>query len=184
MSAPSILEAAGQMRLSAPARACLQPSMAARAAVQALLDAGHCADALSLLGRLLPRRYAVAWACQCGRRQTLDEHDRAGLALAEAWVRDPVEAQRVVALAFAKAHHYQTIGAWMAAAAGWSGGNLNPEHERPTPPPEHLSAIAATAAVSYMAALVPAQFDARRTAFVRDALGILSDPDGIDGRLR
>jgi hypothetical protein len=184
MSAPPILEAADQMRLSARAQACLRPSMAARAAVQALLDAGYCADALSLLGRLLPHRYAVAWACQCGRRQTLDEHDRAGLALAEAWVRDPVEAQRAAALAFAKAHRYQTIGAWTAAAAGWSGGNLNPDHERPTPPPQHLSAIAATAAVNYMAALVPAQFDARRTAFAHDALGLLDVPEGIDGGLQ
>ncbi|MGF6936698.1 hypothetical protein OKW41_005860 [Paraburkholderia sp. UCT70] len=184
MSTPSIFEAARQMRLSTRAQACLRPSMAARSAVQTLLDAGHSADALSLLGRLLPRRYAVAWACQCCRRQTLDEHDRAGLELAEAWVRDPREAQRAAALAFAKTHRYQTIGAWTAAAAGWSGGNLNPEHERPTPPPEHLTAIAATAAVNYMAALVPARFDARRAAFVRDALGLLSVPEGIDGGMQ
>jgi hypothetical protein len=181
VSAPPVLEAARQMRLSPRALACLRPKMAARAAVQALLDAGHWADALSLLSRMLPRRYAVAWACQCGRRQTLDEDDRTGLALAEAWVRDPVETQRAGALAFARAHRFRTIGAWAAAAAGWSGGNLNPDHERPTPPPEHLSAIAATAAVTYMAALVPAQFDARRAAFVRDALGLLSNPDGNDG---
>ncbi|MBP0590314.1 hypothetical protein J8I87_11450 [Paraburkholderia sp. LEh10] len=184
MSAPSVLEAARQMRLSIRAQACLRPSMVSRAAVQALLDAGHCADALSLLGRLLPRRYAVAWACQCGRRQTLDEHDRGGLALAQAWVRDPVEAHRAAALAFAKMHRYQTIGAWTAAAAGWTGGNLNPDHERPTPPPDHLTAIAATAAVTYMAALVPAQFDARCAAFVCDALGLLSVPEGIDGGIR
>jgi hypothetical protein len=184
MSAPPIHEAARQMRLSARAQACLRPSMQARAAVQALLDAGYCADAMSLLSRLLPRRYAVAWACQCGRSQPLDEHDRAGLALAEAWVREPEEAQRAAALAFAKTHRYRTIGAWTAAAAGWTGGNLNPDHERPTSPPEHLSAIAATAAVTYMAARVPAQFDARRAAFVRDALSLLSGPEGIDGGTR
>jgi len=184
MSAPPILEAARQMRISERAQAYLQPSMASRPAVQALLDAGYVADALSLLGRLLPLRYAVAWACQCGRRQTLGEHDRAGLALAEAWVRDPVEAQRAAALTFAKTHRYKTIGAWTAAAAGWSGGNLNPDHEQPTPPPEHLTAIAAMAAVTYMAALIPAQFDARRAAFVRDALSLLSVPEGIDGGSR
>lgn len=180
----AILDAARQMRLSAQAQATLRPTMAPRPAVQALLDTGRSADALSLLARLLPRRYAVAWACQCGGQQALGEHDRAGVALAEAWLRDPVESQRAAALAFANAHRYRTIGAWTAAAAGWSGGNLNPDYEQPTPPPAHLTAIAASAAVTYMAALVAAQFDARRIAFVRDALNLLSIPDGIDGGMQ
>jgi hypothetical protein len=177
----TILDAARQMRLSAPAKARLRPAMAPHAAVQTLLDDGLTADALSLLARLLPRRYAVAWVCQCGSRQTLAEHDRTGIALAETWVREPGEAHREAAASFANAHRYRTIGAWAAAAAGWTGGNLNPRHEQPTPPPEHLTAIAAMAAVTYMAALIPAQLDVRRSAFVRDALGLLGVPNGIDG---
>jgi hypothetical protein len=177
----TILEAAAQMRLSASANARLQSTMTPHAAVQTLLDDGLTADALSLLARLLPRRYAVAWVCQCGNRQTLAEHDRAGLALAQAWVREPGEGHCEAAASFAKANRYQTIGAWAAAAAGWTGGNLNPRHERPTPPPVHLTAIAAMAAVTYMAALVPAQLDVRRTAFIRDALGLLDIPNGTDG---
>jgi hypothetical protein len=180
----AILDAASQMRLSAQARAILQPSMTPRSAVQELLDAERPADALGLLARLLPRRYAVAWACQCGRGEALGEHDRAGVALAEAWVRDTGEAQRAAALAFAKQHRYQTIGAWTAAAAGWSGGNLNPDCDKPTPPPEHLSAIAATSAVTYLAALVASQFQARCAGFVRDALGLLSVPASLDGEGR
>lgn len=167
--------------MSVAAIACLQPAMGARAAVQTLLDAHLSADALSLLARLLPCRYAVAWVCQCGNRQTLGEHDHAGLALAQAWVRDPGDAQRDAAASFASAHRYQTLGAWAAAAAGWSGGNLNPRCERPTPPPPHLSAIAAMAALTYMAALVPAQLDERCRAFVEDALGLLGTSNGIDG---
>ena len=180
----TILDAARQMWLPEAALACVRPVASPRVAVQALLDGGYCADALRLLARLLPRRYAVGWACQCGRGETLSEHDSAGLALAEAWLREPGQAQQVAALAFAKAHRYRTIGAWAAAAAGWSGGNLNPDHERPTPPPAHLTALAASAAVAYMAALVPAQFDARRAGFVRDALNLLSIPDGVDGGLQ
>jgi hypothetical protein len=180
----AILDAARQMRLSAQAQATLLPTMTPRSAVQALLDANRPADALSLLARLLPRRYAVAWACQCARREALGEHDRAGLALAEAWVRDTGEAQRAAALAFAVKHRYRTIGAWTAAAAGWSGGNLNPDCDKPTPPPAHLTAIAATSAVSYMAALAASQFQARCAAFVRDALDLLGAPDSIDGGVR
>ena len=90
----AILDAARQMRLSEEAIGCVRPVASARAAVQALLDGGYQADALRLLARLLPRRYAVAWACQCGRRQPLNEHDLAGLALAEAWLREPAESQQ------------------------------------------------------------------------------------------
>ncbi|MGN4077713.1 DUF6931 family protein, partial [Burkholderia gladioli] len=78
-------------------------------------------------------------------------------------------------------HRYRGIGAWAAAAAGWTGGNLNPRAERPTPPPAHLCAIAAMAALNYLAALVPARFDARRLTYVRDALGLLGTPNGPDG---
>ncbi|MFP3649215.1 DUF6931 family protein, partial [Paraburkholderia sp. SIMBA_054] len=59
----TLFDAARQMRLSAPANARLEPGMTPRAAVQTLLDDGLAADALSLLARLLPRRYTVAWVC-------------------------------------------------------------------------------------------------------------------------
>jgi hypothetical protein len=37
------------------------------------------------------------------------------------------------------------------------------------------------AAVTYMAALIPAQLDVRRAAFVHDALGLLGVPNASDG---
>jgi hypothetical protein len=169
----TIQDAAQQMRLGAPAQQLLRSDLTPRAAVQALLDAGLVADALSLLARLLPRRYAVAWVCQCARQQPLSEHDGAGVVLAEAWVRQPDETHRAAALSFAAAHRYKTAGAWTAAAAGWSGGQLNPQAERPTPPPEHMTAIAAMAAVTHLSALVADQFAARRAAFVHSALDLL-----------
>jgi hypothetical protein len=180
MSVIEIFDAAREMRLSDAALANLQPTMTPYLAVQTLLNANRPADAMGLLARLLPRRYSVAWACQCGRKELLDDHDRAGIALAEAWVRDPGEAQRAAALTFARTHRFQTVGAWTAAAAGWSGGNLNPDHARPTPPPEHLTAIAASSAVTYIAARVASQFDARRTAFIRDAMKLLGIPDNTN----
>ena len=175
----AIFDAAAQMRISAQALAALAPAMSAREAVQALLDARLTADALSLLARLLPHRYVVAWVCQCARREILDARDRAGLDLAEAWLREPNASRQAAALAFANTHRFQTLGAWIAACAGWSGGDLNPRADRPTPAPAHLSAIAAMAALSYLAARVAAEFDPRRRAFVIDALGLL---DGVDAR--
>lgn len=178
----AIFEAAVQMRLSPQAFATLAPAMTARDAVQALLDARLTADAMSLLARLLPHRYVVAWVCQCARREILDARDRAGLDLAEAWLREPDASRRTAALAFANTHRLQTVGAWIAACAGWSGGDLNPRADRPTPVPAHLSAIAAMAALSYLAARVAPEFDPRRRAFVVEALGLLDGADALTPR--
>lgn len=172
-----IFDAAVQMRLSTQALAALTPTMTARAAIQALLDAHLTADAMSLLARLLPHRYVVAWVCQCAQREILNAFDHAGLELAEAWVREPDASRQAAALAFANSHRFQTVGAWIAACAGWSGGNLNPRADRPTPVPSHLSAIAAVAALSYLAARVVEKFDLRQRGYVTEAMGLLDDQD-------
>ena len=77
----SVMQASIQMELSEPASALLRPEMTAQTAVQTLADAGQVQDALKLLARLLPKRYAVAWLCQCARDQQLDPEDRAGASL-------------------------------------------------------------------------------------------------------
>ncbi|WP_298191552.1 hypothetical protein [Metallibacterium sp.] len=178
-----ILQASSQMELSPPASARLRANMSAQVAVRTLLDAGEAQDGLKLLARLLPKRYAVAWVCQCARDQTLGIEDRAGASLAETWVRDPSEGNRRAAFEFANAGGYKSIGAWLAAAAGWSGGSLAPAtQETPVPPPEHLTACAAVAAINLMAALVSEQFAARREAFIGRALGLLGSGDSVAPR--
>ncbi|KRE88298.1 hypothetical protein ASG87_06690 [Frateuria sp. Soil773] len=177
----AIIQAAVQMELSEPAGARLRPDMTAQAAVQALVEAGQVQDALKLLARLLPKRYAVAWLCQCARDQPLSREDRAGAALAEAWVREPNESNRRAAYEFANAGAYRSLGAWLAAAAGWSGGSLAPAaQETPVPPAEHLTARATVAAANLMAALVTEQFEARRAAFVARAMDLLGSA-GVAG---
>jgi hypothetical protein len=170
----SILQAARQMEVSAEAAVRLRADMAPQAAVQALLAAGHTQDALKLLARLLPKRYAVAWLCQCARDEALEAEDRAGASLAEQWVRDPSEPNRRAAFDFATAGGYRSLGAWLAAAAGWSGGSLAPASQAtPVPPAEHLTARAAVAAINLLAARVSEAFEARRLAFIGHAVGLL-----------
>ncbi|KAB7764179.1 DUF6931 family protein [Xanthomonas maliensis] len=170
-----LLQACAQMQLSAPARALVQPAMAPQAAVASLLAHGHDADAIRLLARLLPKRYAVAWLCQCVRDEALDEEDRAGAALAEQWVRAPNEPHRRAAQAFAQAGEHASLGAWLAAAVAWSGGSLAPpEQATPVPPPDHLTACAVAAALTLLAARVPAQLAARRGGYVAHALDLLA----------
>ncbi|TCV95839.1 hypothetical protein EC912_102184 [Luteibacter rhizovicinus] len=172
----AVWQACEQMAVSDEARGRLAPEMAPQVAVRTLLQAGESGDALKLMARLLPRRYVVAWLCQCARGETLEPEDRAGASLAEKWVREPSEANRRAAFEFAHSGGYRTIGAWLAAAAGWSGGSLAPANqETPVPPAEHLTARAAVAALNLLAARDTERFDARRIAFVEHALGLLAD---------
>ncbi|MBV6788686.1 MULTISPECIES: DUF6931 family protein [Xanthomonas] len=177
MSAPtlSLAQACVQMQLSAPACAQLSTPITPQAAVSALLASGHGEDAIKLLARLLPKRYAVAWLCQCVRGETLDEEDRAGAALAEKWVREPSEAHRRAAQAFAHAGDYVSLGAWLAAAVAWSGGSLAPPQQAtPVPPADHLTARAVAAAITLLAAREPAQLEARRSGYAAHAMELLT----------
>lgn len=175
---PVIARAVEQMELSPEAVAVLQPGMSSQAAVQALVGGEHLQDALKLLARLLPKRYAVAWLCQCARGESLGPEDRAGASLAEKWVRDPSETNRRAAFEFANAGGYKSCGTWLAAAAGWSGGSLAPASQQtPVPPAEFLTARAAVAAANLLAALVEDQFDQRRLGYIQNAMSLLASGD-------
>ena len=123
-----------------------------RSCVDELLDLGLAADALTVVAGTLPKRYVVAWACEClkGALATVPAAtnvDRAGLALAQQWLTDPTEEKRRAALDFAEAGEFNSPGAWIAASAGWSDGSLLPRGYDPIPPPDHLPAEAAVAAL-------------------------------------
>ncbi|CAB3770078.1 DUF6931 family protein [Paraburkholderia solisilvae] len=182
----SIIAAAREMQLSEVALNVLATARTPRSAVEALLDAELAADALGLLARLLPRRYAVAWLCQCVRAdEPARSDDRAGVELAERWVREPDDTRRRDALAYAQAHRFRTVGAWVAAAAGWSGGNLAPPgSEIVAVPTEFMTARAAAAAITHLAARASTRFAQRRAGFVRVALDLLGPPERIDGGIR
>jgi hypothetical protein len=171
-----VLQACEEMGIDDGARALLTPQMSPRAAVDALLTRGHPQEALQLLARLLPKRYVVAWLCQCSRSEDMPEDDRAGAVLAEQWVRDPTEPHRRVAYEFATGGGYRTLGTWLAAAAGWSGGSLAPATQQtPVQAPAHLTARAAVAAINLLAAMEPDRFDERRLAFAARALPLLEE---------
>lgn len=143
---------AQQMAFSRGAHAVLAGGGNVRHCLGELLKRGLAADALAVVARALPTRYAVAWACEC-LKSTLplqtapSEMDRAGLALAQQWLSDPSEENRRAALEFAQRGEFGSPGAWIAASAGWSGGSLLPRGYDPVPPPEHLSAEATVAAL-------------------------------------
>ena len=149
-----------------------------RRCLDELLDRGLPADALVLVARVLPKRYVVAWACECFRSALIGmpgatPADRAGLALAQQWLADPAEENRRAALDFAEQGEFGTPGAWLAASAGWNGGSLAPRGYDPIPPPDHLPAEAAVAALRLAASQGP-DYAGLLKAFVLRALQIFA----------
>lgn len=114
-------------------------------------------DAVTFCAYLLPRRVAVWWGHQClvNLPEGLTSQDQGLLALAEDWVREPEEDRRYAALDAGMAAQVKTPGAWIALAAGWSGGSMTPAGMAPVPPPPHLTARAVNAAVLSAVARVP-----------------------------
>ncbi|HEY0686698.1 MAG TPA: hypothetical protein VGD45_30440 [Steroidobacter sp.] len=158
----SAASVAQRFTLSDDARALLK--LDARANVRRYLDqlvgSGLPADALALVARVLPKRYVVAWACDCFKTALANDRDasdidRAGLALAQQWLSEPTEDHRRAALDFAERGEFGTPGAWIAASAGWTGGSLLPRGYDTVAPPDHLPAEAAIAALRLTAARGP-----------------------------
>lgn len=84
--------------------------------------------AVSFCAYLLPRRDAVWWGCQSLRRiqSQFTPAEIAALDAAESWVQQPEEELRRAALDVGLATDNRLPAAWMALAAGWSGGSITP----------------------------------------------------------
>jgi hypothetical protein len=167
---------AGRFAVSDDAQSLLAGGANLRRYLDALVGRGLAADAMKVIAATLPKRYVVAWACECLKiafaqdPKTLDV-DRAGLALAQQWLSDPTEEKRQAAIDFAQSGEFKSVGAWIAASAGWSGGSLAPRGFDAIPPPDRLPAEAAVAALS-LAAGRAADYATTINGFVSRALQI------------
>ncbi len=121
-----------------------------------LIARPHRFDAITYAAFLLPRREAVWWGCQCVRALAGSRPDDA-LAAAEAWVRDPDERTRRAALAIWEGGDRRSPTAWLAMAAGQSGGNVAPEGAPPQLPPPYMTAVAVKAGIILAIAERPAR---------------------------
>lgn len=106
-------------------------------------------EAVTFGSYLLPKRRAVWWGHECVRSvmHLLTDQDLMALQLAEAWVRDPDEEQRVAALRGGLSRKHKSPGVWIALAAAWTGGSLNLPELPPVPPPQYLTARAVNAGI-------------------------------------
>jgi len=104
-------------------------------------------DAILFISHLLPRRESVWWGIQCVRAlMAWDDADEA-LRAAETWVRTPEDDNRRAALGIANDSDRRKPTTWLAFAAGWSGGSLLGEDQKPVPPPPGACAMAANTAI-------------------------------------
>jgi len=168
-------------RLSADARARLDAALNVRRYVDRLLTDGLEADAIDVLVHVLPKRYAIAWGLECLQRSGLgdpeaDPVDRSAMAAAQRWLTDPTDENRRAAADIADRLRYQTPGAWLAAAAGWSGGSLLPPDQPEVRPEASLTGDAVSASIKLAAAAAPGQYPVRLRAFVLRALETFATP--------
>ena len=98
-------------------------------------------EAVTFGAYLLPRRKAVWWGHECVRSliHLLTDQDLRMLQLAEGWVRDPDEPQRIAAMNEAMAARQKSPGVWIALGAAWSGGSMVDASLPKVPPPPHLT---------------------------------------------
>jgi hypothetical protein len=160
--------------LSDGARALLDPELNVRAFLDSLRRNELHTDAISVLTHLLPRQYALAWGCECWQQLhqgvEVDPADHSAIAAAQRWLKDPTEENRRAALELSDRLGLRTAAAWLAAAAGWTGGSVLPPGQPEVPPPASLTGDAVGAAVILAAASDPKAFVARADACVERAL--------------
>jgi hypothetical protein len=148
-------EVARPLTLSERAVGLLTPTLTPRQYFDRLASVPLPDDAIRFLAAALPKREAVGWGLLCLKEllvKPLEAPAAKALAAAEAWVKDPSEANRQAAGAAAEAAGYGTPGGCLAAAAFWSGGSLAPPHLPPVPPRDDLTGSAVTGAIVLAAA--------------------------------
>jgi hypothetical protein len=165
-------------RLGDAAKRRLDPAINVRRFLDGLRADGLTSDAVDVLTHLLPKQYAIAWGCECWEAahqgRDVDQVDRSAFSAAQRWLKEPTEEHRKAALELADRLGYKTSGAWLAAAAGWTGGSMVPGGKVEVPPAAGLPGVAVAAALKLAAAVDPATFDRKLGEFVDRALTTFS----------
>lgn len=162
-------DVARPLTLSDKAAQLLTPSSTPRQFFDTLVAAQLLDDALRFLAAALPKREAVGWGVQCVKEvlsKPVEPSKAKAVAAAEAWVKEPSEANRLAAGAAADAAGYDTPTGCLAAAAFWSGGSLAPPHLPPVPPKDDLTGTAVTGALMLASASAPNGPEPAKAKFV------------------
>jgi len=114
------------------------PGMGSLEFLQQLVEKRKWEPAISFCAYLLPKTEAVAWGCRSLRRMTNQfnvDVERA-LVYCDECAAEPEEWRRTRALTLGNRINQRAAAAWLALAAGWSGGSVMPpeyDHREATP---------------------------------------------------
>ncbi|NIP27279.1 MAG: hypothetical protein GWN67_13695 [Phycisphaerae bacterium] len=157
----TVAEVCGDFDLQEEAKAHLSGEPMPHEFVDRLVRAKLYQDAMRFLAYGLPMREAVWWASLCVRSVPAccnDDIAAEAMQAAEAWVKNPTEENRDVALTAGGKNNFEMPGApaaWTAMAAGWSNGAAASDDETLEVSVEHLTAHAASGAIILAAGIEP-----------------------------
>ncbi len=132
------------------AKALLAPGAAHRAFFDAMLAAGHFADAIKYLAHALPKREGVWWAWVTAKRAAGDAPPpkvKASLEATERWIAQPTDPNRRAAFDRAQEADLGTAAGCAGMAAFFAGESLAPPNVQAVPPGEFDTAKAIFGAV-------------------------------------
>jgi hypothetical protein len=139
-------------------------------------------DAVRFLAHALPKREATWWACLCARNEWTEKtptNEIKAVELAEAWVYEPTEDNRVLILPVTEELTYKTAASWAAIAAFWSGDDISPVPQAVIPPPEKLYAKAVIGAVLLSAVQgSPSNVNENYQLFLQQGINIANGGNG------
>ena len=139
-----------------------------------LIDSPTPEEAVTFAAQMFVPRAAVWWGHECLRVSAalLGPDDTVWMERAAHWVGNPSEPVREALLAQAMAESKRGPGAWLALAAGWSGGSMAPPGSPIVPPPPHLTGRGVNAAI--LMTLARAE-RASRQGFLKSYLSMARD---------
>ena len=146
--------------------------------LQALVSRDELDKAVGFCAFLLPRREAVWWGCRSVKTlvPTRSAEEEQAIVVAEQWVREPEEEQRLAALELGVRASSKLPSTYLALAAGWSGGRMDVGAEAPVAIPSHQTARVVRAAVLIAACRVEmAQKPELLRLCLEDGIQIASD---------
>jgi hypothetical protein len=132
-------EIGAKVPLSVAARELLKPELTPAEFLAQLMAAKEYASAVAFLAHALPRREAVWWACLCvqvgpAAGKILAKQEQEALDAAVRWVLDPIEPNRRAAERPGRAIGPRSLCGYIALAAFYSGGSVNPPGQPVRPP--------------------------------------------------
>jgi len=168
---PEIIEAS---ELSDEAQALFADNQTPKEYVELLIEREHYPDAVRFLAHALPKREAVWWAWVSAKRiagEGPPSEILAVLEATEAWIKEPTDRNRRVAMAKAEAADLSTAAGCAGLAAFFSGDSLAPPDVDAVPPGEYMAAKAIAGSIVLAAVSVePERANEKLQGFVEQGM--------------